>query len=91
MGKRCRTGREDVASLATLALAAHRAGRKAELRKEVARTEALARDMDACEAEKMDVLMGAIESLECSRPEPVLAALHLLEHLAQGATGRPRR
>jgi hypothetical protein len=37
---------------------------------------------DTYEAERAEILIGAIEMLACSRPERVNAALSLLEHLA---------
>ncbi len=43
------------------------------------------------EAEKMEVLIGALESLESTRPERVDAARQLLEHLAKGQVLRPKR
>ena len=57
------------------------------------RTEALARagvqvhqltDPDSGEAERMDVLRGALEALAGSRREQVQAGIWLLQHLASG-------
>jgi hypothetical protein len=39
---------------------------------------------DACEAERFDVLRGALEALEGPGPERIQAGLYLLEHLAGG-------
>ena len=40
------------------------------------------------EAERIDVLLGAIESLESAAPERVRAALYILKHLAGAERSR---
>jgi hypothetical protein len=85
MGTQSRAGRADAASVAKRVLAAHRAGELTGLR-QVFHTQALVHGMtekDTGEAEKMELLMGAIESLESSGPEQSQAAIHLLEQLAR--------
>ncbi len=39
---------------------------------------------DACEAERLDVLRGALEALDGPKAERIQAGLYLLEHLAGG-------
>jgi hypothetical protein len=93
MGTQSRAGRPDAANVAKRVLAAHRAGELPGLR-QVFHTQALVHGMtekDTCEAEKMELLMGAIESLESSGAEQSEAAVRLLEHLSKGAAARSRR
>jgi hypothetical protein len=75
----------DAASIATRVLAAWKSGHKGACAKELARALELCRSLhppETLEAERLEILTGAIESLGASRPEQVQAAIHLLEHLA---------
>ena len=76
---------QNVASVAGRVLFAFKHQPDQGLRAEVARAQRFfdtTRRLDELEAEKLDVLRGAIESLDCPRPEKVRAAVYLLEHLA---------
>ena len=88
MQKRLECADETATSLAAKVLAAYRSGCQSDLRREIARTQAVPQDIrgdDAFESEKRDLLSGAVESLASSRPERVRAALHVLDHLAKDA------
>jgi len=76
--------REDVASIARRVLNGCER-EQTNLQKEVDRARRFTRGMsnlDAFETERMEVLMGALESLECASPDQVEAAMYLLRHLA---------
>ena len=88
MGKQDQGARPDVAALARQVLAAHREGQDAS---DTITFRCELYCHDAFEAEKMDVLSSAVESLKASRPERVRAAIHLLEHLAGSSAARPTR
>jgi hypothetical protein len=75
----------DVASIANHVLVEWKSGRGSTCSEELERAQQLAGDLrapDTYEAERAEILIGAIEMLACSRPERVNAALSLLEHLA---------
>ena len=76
--------RENVASIARRVLAGCKNKERAGMQRELDQARRFTRDkhLDALEAERMEVLLGALESLECARPEQVKAALYLLRHLA---------
>jgi plasmid stability protein len=82
---------EDVASIARRVLTGCER-EQANLQKEVDRARKFTRGMrhlDAFETERMEVLMGALESLECARPDQVEAAIYLLRHLANNSANNP--
>jgi hypothetical protein len=88
MQKRTERASESAASLAARILAAYSNGNVIDLPREIARTQfppQCASRIDTCEAEKRELLAGAVESLNSPRPERVRAAIHLLEHLAKDA------
>ena len=75
----------NVASIATRVLAAWKSGHMQACPKELARAQELCKSLhplETLEAERLEVLIGAIDSLGASRPEQVQAAIYLLEHLA---------
>ncbi len=89
MRNRCQATPEDAASLAAQILKAHLTG--GETPRGAVRVDAGSDPGSTLEAEKMEVLIGALESLESTRPERVDAARQLLEHLAKGQVLRPKR
>ncbi len=84
--------RQDVASIAGRVLVACKSGHDAGLFHEVARARSFTtrtQRFDTLEAERMDVLAGALESLAGARPDGVQAAMYVLEHLAS-QSAQPR-
>jgi len=81
----------DAASLAAQLLTEWTSWPKSMLRRELAQFHELASQAPASsslEAERIEVLLGAIESLESHRPERVQAGVYLLEHLASAEASR---
>ncbi|HLG96577.1 MAG TPA: hypothetical protein VKX49_09745 [Bryobacteraceae bacterium] len=76
---------QNVAAVASRVLFAYKYRPTRRLREEVAHARRFfhkTQGLDELETERLDVLRGAIESLDGPRPEQVRAAIHLLEHLA---------
>ena len=81
----------DAGSIAARVLSVWRSRPEGGLRKELELTQDLAGhgpNPSTYETERMEVLLGAIESLGSSRPERVRAALYVIEHLASVETLR---
>jgi hypothetical protein len=81
----CATDRESVARVAGRVLLAWKSGQFADLERQIeyGRSSMLESwRLDACEKEKLEVLLGALECLQSLPPARVRAAIRLLEHLA---------
>jgi hypothetical protein len=79
---------QHVAQVAARVLFAYKYRPTRRLREEMAQAKRFSHridGLDELESERLDVLRGAIESLDGARPEQVRAAVHLLEHLAKQA------
>ncbi len=75
----------DAASLAAQLIEEWPSWPKSALRRELAQFQELASQVppsSSLEAERIEVFLGATDSLDSDRPERVQAALYLLEHLA---------
>lgn len=75
----------DAAGIASQALGAFRRGDTAGRREALAKAERLAHQstmLDASDAERVEVLHGALQALAGTRQEQVQAGIYLLEHLA---------
>lgn len=81
----------DAGSVAARILVEWKESPKNELRNELAWTYEMASLLplrSTLEMERMEVLEGAIESLQSNRPERIKAALYVLNHLATAQASR---
>jgi hypothetical protein len=84
---------KDAGTIAARILSVWRSLPEGGLRKELECTQELASNAASAstlETERIDVLLGAIESLGSNRPEQVRAALYVIEHLANAQNSRSR-
>lgn len=85
------TSGKDAGDIAARVLSEWKSQPKGALRRELARVQELARQVppsSSLEMEKIEVLLGAIESLQSDKPERIQAALYVLEHLASAGPSK---
>ena len=92
MSKSGVASKDSVEKVAGTIVRAWRDGHAGDLRKQVTLAKSLVCSgaSDTFEMEKMELLEGALESVQGARPEQAEAAINVLEHLAHGVTRKVR-